>query len=239
MLKPVLWYSGFLPKRSAEESDTETMDIIIVCDDLFGLEIYSVLEQINIWNVRENGKEKYNILGYISDCEAPFGNVRHSIARLGSIGSWRPMGDEQYVLGIKMPTRKKETVACLKHVGCSFATVYTPWMITVIDEIEIGEGSFVAANSIKSGMKIGKFATLIASMHSSHAIGDYSTVLRFSNVTGNVGKEAYLGNHVYTHLGVFVGDESYIADGSIVVKDVKPGMSVSGVPARKIKQRKE
>ena len=213
------------------------IDIILVCDDLFGLDVYSVMEQVNIWNLRNGYQERYRILGYISDSEAPFGNVKHSVKRLGSIHGWKPLADERYVLGVKMPDRKKQVVAELKGVGCIFQKVYTPWMLAPV--IEIGEGSVVSAYSIKPGMKIGDFATVIDSMLAYHSIGDYSTVLRTSNITGDVGNSAYIGNHVYTHLGVYIGDNSCVDDGSVVVKNVKPGTSVSGVPARKMKERKD
>ena len=208
-------------------------DVIIVCDNIFGLQVYSILEEINKWFEREKNGHSYNILGYISEITDPFGGVFSPIERLGSISDWKPIGNEYYVLGCDIPERKRAVVDCLKAKGCQFETVYTPWMLAPV--ISIGEGSVVAAYSIKAGMNLGKYVTLIDSMMTSHYVGDYSTVLRVSNITADVGENTYIGNHVYSHTGCKIGDNVIVEDGSIVVKSVKNGSHISGVPARKIK----
>jgi len=197
------------------------------------MEIYSIIEQINKWNIKYNREKQYKVIGYIGDIGLPFNTVNLQIPRLGSIHGWKQIANETYVLAIKEPKNKMETVAELLAGGCEFETVRAPWVLA--PTLQIGEGSVVAAYSIKPGMIIGKYVTLVDSMLTSHSVGDYSTVLYFSNVTGNVGERSYVGSHVYTHLGKVVGDNCYVADGSIVVKDIKPGNSVSGVPARRIK----
>ena len=197
------------------------------------MEIYSILARANDWN-RERGKDPdYQILGYICDSERPFGDLSSRLERLGSIQGWKPVGDEAYVLGIALPERKREVVFALKAAGCIFCTVRAPWMLAL--NIEVGEGSVAAAYSIKDGMKVGSYVTLVESMLTSKSVQDYSTVLRFSNITGNVGEGSFVGNHVYSHLGKTIGDHCYVEDGSIIVKNVKSGTRVSGVPARKMK----
>ena len=40
-------------------------DIVLICEDIFGLDIYSLLAETNRW-YEQRGKERpYNILGYI------------------------------------------------------------------------------------------------------------------------------------------------------------------------------
>ena len=41
-------------------------DVIIVCDDLFGLEVCSILEEINKTYTAKGQEAIYNITGYIS-----------------------------------------------------------------------------------------------------------------------------------------------------------------------------
>ncbi len=210
-------------------------EIILVCDDLFGLEVYTVMEQVNRWD-REHGNEpRYRILGYISDSEAPFGNFKSSMKRLGGIQDWKPTGDEQYALGIRMPERKRAVVEQLKANGCTFCTVVSPWIIGSITELE--EGSVVCAYSMKVGLHIGKYTTILNPMMGAFAknIGDYSTILHFSNIIGDIGENTYVGNHVFLSSCKNIGDNCYVEDGSIIVKNVKSGTRVSGVPARKMK----
>lgn len=209
-------------------------DVIVICEDIFGLEILSILEDCNRWQRKRGLQAPYSILGYISEKEKPFGDLAENIHRLGDIEHWTPTGDEWLVMGIKMPERKKAVAEQMKARGCKFETVAVPWMIA--GSFPIGEGSVIAAYSVLPGMTIGRFVTIIGAMFSHHFIGDYSTVMHFANVTGDVGTCSYIGNHAYTHFEKRVGDHCYIEDGAIVINHVKDGTYMAGVPARKIKR---
>ena len=209
----------------------------MVCSDLFGLEVYSILSDINRRHKEDNSLQPYHVMGYICDNDCPFGDCYDGLERLGSIMGWKRSGNERYVLGIKEPDKKKMATDCLLSNGCVFESVCSPW--TLGNSFPIGEGSVIDAYSMKQGIQIGRFVTAIHCMLPSITIGDYSTIMRFANVTGEVGCFSYIGNHAYTHLGKKVGDHCYVADGSVVVKDVKSGTVVSGVPARRIKQGEE
>ena len=72
-----------------------------------------------------------------------------------------------------------------------------------------------------------------------HRIYDVDTRLKT-----NEGKEISIGNHVWLGIrtiilkGVTIGDNSIVAAGSIVTKDVKANTIVSGTPAKQIKENK-
>ena len=51
-----------------------------------------------------------------------------------------------------------------------------------------------------------------------------------------IGKNVWIGSHVTVLAGVTVGDNSVIAAGAVVTKDVPPSVVVAGVPARVIKK---
>lgn len=208
-------------------------DVIIVCDDLFGLEVYSILEEINKTYTSKGQEALYNISGYISFSECPFGNVKHSIKRLGGIDDRSPSNGESYVMAVTSPSMKKRIVDIMEPKGCRFETVIAPWTRRKAEEV--GEGTLLAAFSVKSGLKLGRYVTAVESMLISRPIGDFSTIMRFANITGNVGTGSYIGNHAYSHLDKSIGDNCYVADGSIIVKNVKDGTCVAGMPAKKIK----
>jgi maltose acetyltransferase len=71
----------------------------------------------------------------------------------------------------------------------------------------------------------------------SHKIYDKDTNKRI-----NEGKSVNIGNHVWLGMravilkGVNIGNNSIVAGGSIVTKDVKANTIVSGSPARQIKE---
>lgn len=208
--------------------------VLLVCDDLFGAEIYAVLQAINRADARRGASPSYAIKGYISDSSQPFGKVTLPLPRLGDIAGWQPDGEETCVLGIADPARKREAVSILLGKGAAFETVVAPWIRGPVG-IEIGEGSILAAYSCANDVHLGKYVTVMGSMLSGHALGDYSTVLRFANVAGEVGEGVSIGNHVFIPIGKTVGDGAVIEDGSIVSMSVKPGSRIAGVPARKVK----
>jgi sugar O-acyltransferase (sialic acid O-acetyltransferase NeuD family) len=110
----------------------------------------------------------------------------------------------------------------------------------IMDNVEIGEGSFIGAYSIlTTNIKIGKHAILNRGNHIGHdcIIGNYFSAMPGAIVSGNV----HIGNRVYLGTNSSVIEKKYllhdikIGANSTVVKDIEePGIYV-GVPTKKIK----
>lgn len=210
-------------------------EIVLVCDDFFGMDVLSVIEEINKLEQEKTGEARYRIKGYISNRQAPLGETVGQPERLGSISGWIPAEDERVVIGLSRPEQKMETVRILKEKGAKFETICAPWIIAY--PMEVGEGSIVAAYSANYRMKIGSFVTIIGSMLSCRIVGDYSTILRYANIVGDpIGSRTYIGNHVFVAREKSVGDDCRLEDGAVIVKSVKSGTCVSGVPAKKRKE---
>lgn len=206
-------------------------DIVIACEDSFGLEVYSILKAINR---SQAASGSYNILGYISDVPHLWEGLHLGVDYLGTIQDWRHKDGVSCVMGMKNPASKKRCAETLTEKGVPFETVIAPWS-RIPAGLDIGYGSVIAAYTIHAGISIGKFVTLYHSMNAASAIGDYSTAMPFSNViSGTVGQGVYIGTHVFLRKHTKIGDHAYICDGSIVVGNVKQGQKVSGVPARRI-----
>jgi acetyltransferase-like isoleucine patch superfamily enzyme len=70
----------------------------------------------------------------------------------------------------------------------------------------------------------------------SHSILDASTGDRLNpDKSVRIGEHVWLGARSVVLKGVSIGDQSIVATGSIVTKDVGSGVLVGGVPARQIK----
>jgi sugar O-acyltransferase (sialic acid O-acetyltransferase NeuD family) len=110
----------------------------------------------------------------------------------------------------------------------------------IMDNVEIGEGSFIGAYSIlTTNIKIGKHTILNRGNHIGHdcIIGNYFSAMPGAIVSGNV----HIGNRVYLGTNSSVIEKKYllhdikIGANSTVVKDIEePGIYV-GCPAKNIK----
>ena len=54
----------FLPYRLVNEAMT-MQKVVVVCDGLFGLEIFSILEEINKWHAQRKQEQPYYIDGFV------------------------------------------------------------------------------------------------------------------------------------------------------------------------------
>lgn len=114
-------------------------------------------------------------------------------------------------------------------------------VIKIGDKTTIEEARVTSFEPYK--IEIGKdcmFSADIVIMNTDvHRIYDVDTGLKT-----NQGKEISIGNHVWLGIrttvlkGVSIGDNSIVAAGSIVTKDVKANTIVSGNPAKQIKENK-
>lgn len=108
------------------------------------------------------------------------------------------------------------------------------------DNIEVGEGSFIGANTIlTTNIKIGKHAILNRGNQIGHdcKIGDYFSAMPGAIVSGNVTifDLVYMGTNSAIKEKISIHSLSTIGMNSCVIKHIEePGVFV-GVPAKKIK----
>ena len=123
-------------------------------------------------------------------------------------------------------------------------TKYFTWVhptaLILDNDIEIGEGSFIGANSIlTTNIKIGKHTILNRANHIGHdcSIGDYFSAMPGSIVSGNViiGDEVYLGTNASIKEKLSICSSATIGLNAAVVKNIEEPGTYVGVPAKKIK----
>jgi sugar O-acyltransferase (sialic acid O-acetyltransferase NeuD family) len=110
----------------------------------------------------------------------------------------------------------------------------------LMDDIEIGEGSFIGAYSIlTTNIKLGKHTILNRGNHIGHdcRIGDYFSAMPGSIVSGNVTIHdlVYMGNNSSIREKLSVHSLSTIGMNSAVVKHIEETGVYVGCPAVKIK----
>lgn len=108
------------------------------------------------------------------------------------------------------------------------------------DDIFIGEGSFIGANSIITcNVNIGKHSILNRGNHIGHdcIIGDFFSAMPGSIVSGNVtiGNYVYLGTNASVKEKIKICDDVTIGLNSGVLKDISESGIYVGTPVKKIK----
>lgn len=110
----------------------------------------------------------------------------------------------------------------------------------IMDNVEIGEGSFIGAYSIlTTNIKIGKHAILNRGNHIGHdcRIGDYFSAMPGAIVSGNVTIYGlvYMGNNSSIREKLSIHSLATIGMNSAVVKNIEDGGIYVGCPAKNIK----
>ena len=123
-----------------------------------------------------------------------------------------------------------------------YFTFIHPTALILDDEVIIGEGSFIGANSIlTTNIQIGNHAILNRGNHIGHdcIIGNYFSAMPGSIVSGNV----HIGNGVYLGTNSTIIEKKYllhdivIGANSVVIRDIAESGTYVGVPAKKIEKQ--
>lgn len=204
-------------------------DIIIVGAGHLGLDVYSVICEINAV------KPTWKIKGFLNDYPVDLEKYQIPEKIIGTIKDWCPSEGEHYALAIGSPEGKEKVVQSLKAKGCKFETLISPYAY-VNKTAKIGEGSIIMSTTkIAHCVKIGDFVVIgDTTLAVNSSIGDYSNTASYVNIYQDIriGKRVQIWSHavVLNH----VDDDAVVGAGSVVVSKVKRGTKVFGNPAKRI-----
>lgn len=183
--------------------------------------------------------KKWEIGGFLDDNHNALKVLNYDLPVIGSIKDYQPKEGDCFVMGIGNPTRRKLAIAeSLMKRGAEFINLIHP-TAGIGNNVTLGKGCVLCPNArITCDAKIGNFVTLNCQAGIGHdaIIGDGCTLSSYSVISGGgqLGKGVYLGVHSGILPKAKVGDFATIGAGSVVFKNVKPGTTVLGVPAKKI-----
>lgn len=203
-------------------------DLIIVGAGGFGREaLYVAMRMSNI-------NKEWNIKGFIDDNPTALDKVKCDYSIIGSISEWQPTENEVFAMGIASPKVKEKLATLLKSKGATFITLINPKV--VIDPfVSIGEGC-VISGSIGDNTIIGNFVHIAGSMIGQDSIiGDYTTTTGYANIAGaKLGKRVFVGSHAMILNHATIEDDVEIYPGTMVIRKIKAGSKVFGMPAKQI-----
>lgn len=206
-------------------------NLIIVGASGFGRELVQWIEDIN------RVTPKWNILGFIDDNPNALEGYKCDYSIIGGIQTWCPKEDEFFACALAFPAVKQKVVGMLKEKGAQFVTLIHPTAL-INKYAEIGEGVIVTPRSnINANAAVGDFVSVLGSGIGHDAVvGDFSTLSGRCSINGHVkiGKLVYVACGVSIAPSKKIGDGATIGIGSVVISNVKPGVTVFGNPAKKI-----
>lgn len=144
------------------------------------------------------------------------------------------------MVAVSDPKHREEIVKKLPKETRYFKFIHPTAQIFAKD-VEIGEGSFIGANSIlTTNIKIGKHAILNRGNQIGHdsKIGDYFSAMPGAIVSGNViiGDNTYLGTNSSIKEKIQVTSDVKIGTNACVVKNIITSGVYIGVPAKFLKK---
>jgi sugar O-acyltransferase (sialic acid O-acetyltransferase NeuD family) len=147
---------------------------------------------------------------------------------------------DKYVVMIAVANSKdREDIVKQLPVNTQYFTFIHPTAQLMSNNITIGEGSFIGANSIITcNVEIGKHAILNRGNHIGHdcKIGDYFSAMPGSIVSGNVtlGNKVYLGTNSCIREKITICDNVTIGLNTGIVKNITESGVYVGENIRKL-----
>lgn len=155
---------------------------------------------------------------------------------IGLVDDYNIQIDDVFLCTLGDVDEKKKVVLPLKERGAKFYTFIHPDAYVSKDAI-IGEGTIILEMAtVGSGAKIGSFCLIQISSIIAHGniVGDYSRIDCHAVCVGRaeIGEAATIHTSAVLNHGVKVGDGAIVGASSFVIRNVKPGTTVMGNPAK-------
>lgn len=216
-----------------------TNKLVIMGAGGFGREVYAwLLDSIKTGDCSATDDTVWEIAGFIDDVSnAPdiFPGLPPILAK---IDEFVPGPNTYVVCAIANPAAKKLLTERLLGKGVQFFTLIHPTVV-IGTNVVIGQGAVICPFTVLStDLVVGDFVTINSSCTIGHdtRIADFCTLSGHCDVTGGVTllEGAFLGSHAVIVPKVVVGEYSVVGAGSVVIRKVAPGVTVFGVPAKRI-----
>lgn len=157
---------------------------------------------------------------------------------LSSVENYTIEQDDVFTCALGDPYYRKKYVEIIKSKGVHFLTLISSRSI-IHSSAQIGEGVMISPFcNISSNTVIGDFTTIQPFCNIGHdaRIGEFCAIESYSFMGGF----SEIGNNVMLHTRttilphVKVEDDAMVGAGSVVLRNVKRGVKVFGIPAKKI-----
>lgn len=207
-------------------------ELIIIGARGFGREMYSLALQC-----KEYGKD-WIIKGFLDDNAMALDGYQNYPPILGPVESYIPQANDVFVSGLGGVEFKEKYVSIILSKGGQFVNLIHP-SVVIYPNAQLGKGITVNAFTVLGNdIKVADFVTIQGYVVLAHdvEVGEWSHITAFSFMAGftKVGKRVtiYMGAKIIDRRTI--GDGATIGAGSVVIRNVKPGVTVFGYPAKEV-----
>jgi sugar O-acyltransferase (sialic acid O-acetyltransferase NeuD family) len=200
----------------------------------------SLARELSSWiKVGTGDLQGYRKAGFLSDDPRTLdGFPQYVPGVVSSVDDYRPQAGDLLVMAISNPAGKLRVAGLLDSRGGRFLTFIHP-SVHVADWVKIGRGVVICPNALVScHVEIDDFATINVACTIGHdvKVGRGVTLSAHVDLTGGVTVEegAFFGSHASVLPRGRVGAYAKVGAGTVVLRSVKPGAVVMGVPAKQI-----
>ncbi|HEY0984555.1 acetyltransferase [Schlesneria sp.] len=156
----------------------------------------------------------------------------------GRISDYSPLPGDRLLMALGDPAAKLTIGKTLQSRGAVFASYVHPSAI-IAQDVQIGVGCVICPFAVTCcNVRLGDFVLMNVGSLAGHdsVIGDGCTLSPHSDVAGQVQLErgVFLGCQTVIVPNTRVGEFSRIGAGSVVISNVRAGVSMMGVPAKRI-----
>lgn len=150
--------------------------------------------------------------------------------------SAQPASTKRVAVAVAQPRVRFGIVERLDAASVPLLSIWSSNHI-IMDDVIIGEGALISPFvTFTSNIRVGRcfHANLYSYVEHDCVIGDYVTFAPGAKCNGNVtiGDFAYIGSGAVIRQGLTIGTGAVVGMGAVVTKDVPPGATVVGNPAK-------
>lgn len=212
-----------------------SLPIVIIGCGGFGREVFSLVTALS-----EADESCWTVEGFADD--APSFENKRRVEALGAVllSSVVALGQRAMpfsaVIAVGSPTTRQSIALRLVGAPAIFDVLVHPAATTGL-RVHLGQGSVVAAGArLSTNIRLGQHVHVDQNVTIGHdtVVGDWVRINPHACISGDVaiGPGALIGANAVVLPGLQIGARAIVGAGACVVRDVLPGVTVKGVPAR-------